>query len=154
MTCLSKTIALTFAASVALAVPSSAQEKTFQDIFKEECSACHLAYPAYFLPKRSWKAIMATLPDHFGEDASLDEESRKKIEVYLETSAADRPGRNPRWLKKIPANVIPMRISELSWFKHEHGKRTEKYIAANPSIGSIANCQACHKGAERGYFDD
>ena len=35
---------------------------------KNECSACHFAYPASMLPEASWKKIMESLENHFGED--------------------------------------------------------------------------------------
>jgi diheme cytochrome c len=119
-----------------------------------ECSACHMAYQSGFLPIRSWKAIMADLPNHFGEDASLDEVARADIEAYLVATAADRKGRNPRWLQKIPPDVAPLRISELPWFRNEHGSRRLARAKNDPNIGSISNCVACHKGAEHGNFDD
>lgn len=124
------------------------------ETFLNECSACHMAYQAGFLPKRSWAAIMGDLPNHFGEDASLDEESRREIEAYLNANAADRNGRNPRWLRAIPANAAPLRISELPWFRREHGARRIARAKSDPRIGSISNCAACHRGAERGYYDD
>ena len=40
---------------------------------KEECSACHFAFPAAMLPSASWTRLMSSLESHFGEDASLDE---------------------------------------------------------------------------------
>lgn len=124
------------------------------ETFLSECSDCHMAYQAGFLPKRSWSAILATLPDHFGEDASLDAASRKDIEAYLRANAADRDGRNPRWLRAIPADAVPLRISELPWFRREHGARRVARAKSDPEIGSISNCQACHRGAERGFYDD
>ena len=135
------------------ATASQAQDSA-EALFKAECSACHMAYPAGFLPIRSWQAIMADLPNHFGEDASLTEDDRATIEAYLVANAADRNGRMPRWLKSLPDDAVPMRISELSWFTHEHGNRVANRIKTDPTIGSVANCVACHKGAERGYFDD
>ncbi len=128
--------------------------KTPENLTKQECSDCHMAYQAGFLPIRSWQAIMADLPNHFGEDASLDAATVKEIEQYLIKNAADRKGKNPRWLKAIPKDVTPMRISQFPWFRHEHGKRVNNWIKANPSVGSVSNCPACHKGADRGYFDD
>jgi hypothetical protein len=121
--------------------------------FRAECAACHIAFPANFLPKRSWSAIMADLPNHFGEDASLDAATKTEIEDYLQQNAADARG-TPRWLKSLPATEAPLRISEFPWFQHEHGSRLIARAEADPAIGSISNCVACHKGAERGHFDD
>ena len=40
--------------------------------WKNECSACHMAYPPALLPERSWRKMMLGLERHFGQDASLD----------------------------------------------------------------------------------
>ncbi len=118
--------------------------------FTEECSACHLAYPAFFLPKESWSAIMNTLPDHFGEDASLDDGALKAIEGYLVKHAARS---NRRAFRKYDLETAPpLRITELGWFTHEHDHEVSR--SAKKRAGSMSNCAACHRGAERGYFDD
>ena len=146
---------ITLAALLALALPLPAlSESPAAALTKTECSACHIAYPAGFLPKRSWQAIMGNLSDHFGEDASLAEADRAAIETYLVANAADRNGRNPRWLRAIPQDVIPIRISELSWFTHEHGSRMQARAKGDPTIASMSNCIACHRGADRGIFED
>ncbi len=119
-------------------------------LVKKECGACHLAFPAGFLPAASWKAIMAGLEDHFGDDASLDAEDAKKIEAYLVAHAADA-GR--RWRKRRGGEgKPPLRITKLGWFVSEH--RGEVSARARKRAGTMANCAACHRGAERGYFDD
>lgn len=120
----------------------------------EECSGCHMAYQPGFLPQRSWRLLMANLDDHFGEDASLDATDLQEIETYLVANASDRNGRKPRSLKNIPKDIVPLRISDLPWFTHEHGKRTRKRAMTRPEIGSISNCVACHRDADKGYFDD
>lgn len=118
--------------------------------FTEECSACHLAYPAYFLPKQSWSALMNTLPDHFGEDASLNDDALKAIEGYLVKHAARS---NRRAFRKYDLETAPpLRITELGWFRHEHDHEVSR--AAKKRAGSMSNCAACHRGAEQGYFDD
>jgi len=146
-------ISLSLIAITALPGAGAAQSNG-EALTKQECSACHMAYQSWFLPKRSWTEIMATLPDHFGEDASLPEADRAAIEAYLLSGAADRNGRMPRWLKAVPADVAPLRITELSWYLHEHGSRLQARAKSDPAIGTLSNCVACHKGAERGYFED
>ncbi len=114
---------------------------------KEECSACHMAYPAGFLPERSWRAIMANLTDHFGEDASLGDAARTEITNYLVALA-------PKELRNVSSIAVPLRITELRWFRGEHGSRRVAQAQNDPRIGSISNCAACHRAAERGNFDD
>lgn len=117
----------------------------------EECSACHIAYQPGFLPVRSWTAIMATLGDHFGEDASVDEASRAEIEAYLVGNAADAGG-SSRTLRGVDADATPLRISELPWFVREHEGEVSRTMMEKAK--SMSNCAACHTGAERGMFDD
>lgn len=109
----------------------------------EECSACHMAYPAGFLPPQSWTAMMTTLDDHFGENAGLDEETRTEIEAYLVANAGRDLSRS---------NAVPLKISELPWFRHEHEEEVSKRQFEEAK--SWANCNACHKGAEKGIFED
>ncbi|MDQ7080138.1 MAG: diheme cytochrome c [Paracoccaceae bacterium] len=149
------TTILSLAAAGAMTMqPTQAASKSPGTMFAEECSACHMAFDPGFLPKRSWRAIMGNLSNHFGEDASLDDQTRNAIERYLLSNAADANGRNPYWLRRIPASQIPMRITELPWFTNEHGARARAWAKSNPKIGSISNCQGCHRGAARGVFDD
>jgi len=60
-------------------------------LFVEECGACHTLYPPHLLPKRSWVKLMEpkALQNHFGDDASLDEESRVEIEKFLVANSAE-----------------------------------------------------------------
>ncbi|MEZ5653343.1 MAG: diheme cytochrome c [Burkholderiaceae bacterium] len=111
---------------------------------REECGACHVAYPARLLPVRSWRRIMAGLDNHYGADASLDADQVARITEYLSIHArGDRRGDPP------PED----RITRSSWFVHEHDE-----IAAatwrDPSVRSAANCAACHTDAARGVFDE
>ncbi len=145
-------LALSATGLLALTLASSANADggrivaTTDPVAKAECSACHIAYPAGLMTTQSWKAIMADLPNHFGEDASLDEATRKHIEDYLVANS-------PRG-REVPADQVVLRISEQPWFRGEHGSRLAARAASNPKIGSISNCSACHRGAENGYFDD
>ena len=116
-------------------------------VTKEECSACHMAYAPGFLPKRSWRAIMSNLTDHFGEDASLGDAARQEITTYM-------VGLAPREIRGVSSIAVPLRITELPWYRHEHGTRLANRAANNPNIGTLSNCTACHRGAERGFFDD
>ena len=118
---------------------------------KKECGACHMAFQPAFLPARSWARIMDNLADHFGEDASLDEETARHIRDYLTKNAADT-----RWRSKMMRGVrkdwTPLRITELPYWKREHDH--EVSARAWKRAGSKANCVACHRYAEKGYYDD
>lgn len=121
---------------------------------KTECSACHMAFQPGFLPQRSWVYIMGNLGDHYGEDASLSAAEAQEIQTYLVANAMDTTRRGARFMRGIAEAEIPLRISEFSWFTHEHEARRMNQAKTDPRIGSISNCTACHRGAERGIFDD
>ncbi len=124
--------------------------------YKDECSACHFAYPPGFLPERSWVKIMGSLEDHFGDDARLDEPTRTSIENYLRGHAANHaPNRFSRsFMRSIGPNNTPMRISETPYFMHKHRELPARLVANNPKVRSFSNCASCHTGAERGSFNE
>lgn len=138
---------LLFAAGPVLAdeyIPPVAHEATLA-----ECSTCHMAFPPSLLPARSWVSLMASLDDHFGENAELDETLRTEIENYLVDHAADAGGRS---FRGAPADETPLRITELRWFEREHARKVSSSMRER--AGSMSNCTACHRGAERGSFED
>lgn len=113
--------------------------------WKAECSSCHLAYLPGFLPASSWQAIMKGLDKHFGVDASLDDAAIKQILPFLEANAAPEP-------RKTSTEPV-LRITETSWFKHEHDE-ISALTWQNPNIKNASNCAACHTQAEQGNFDE
>lgn len=118
---------------------------TDEQAWREECSACHIAYPARFLPAASWKEIMRTLDDHFGADASIDTTTAEKISRYL-ASAARSPSRTQ-------ASAPILRITETRRFVHEHDEvSTQQW--RSPKVKSAANCAACHHDADTGRFSE
>jgi hypothetical protein len=147
-------VVLSLAAMVALPATLAGAADPGRETTAKECSACHMIYLPGLLPQRSWRAIMADLPNHFGGDASLDEATRLEIEAYLVANAADAGGRRPGLLRGVGRNEVPLRITDMPWFQSEHGTRARNVAANSPDIKSISNCTGCHRGAERGNFDD
>lgn len=112
-----------------------------------ECGACHVAYPARYLPAESWRAIMAGLDKHFGSNASLDEADNKEITAFLVQNADTRK-------KSHEASGKPLlRITETRWFKSEHREVAARHWK-DPKVKSRANCGACHTKAESGDFSE
>ncbi|HHS83165.1 MAG TPA: hypothetical protein ENJ68_06560, partial [Devosia sp.] len=109
-----------------------------QALFKSECSDCHYAYPANFLPSASWQAILSNLSDHFGEDASLDPDVASAIEGFLVTHSS-----NPA---RIDVNNPPLRITELSWFRRQHSEGEVGYMKRTRNVKTMSDCLACHVG--------
>lgn len=121
----------------------------------KECSACHMAYQPQLLPERSWKALMGDLSNHFGEDASLAPDVQADIEAFLVANAADAPAnrRIRGLLKGLKDSDVPLRVTEMPWWKRSHGEVNPQQFT-KPDIKSAANCAACHRGADKGYFAD
>ena len=136
-----------------LAAPALAEEDYIPPVDHpmtlEACSECHMAFPPRLLPARSWTAIMTSLDDHFGEVATLDEATRAEVEAYLTGAAGDAGGRS---FRAAPTDQTPLRITELGWFVNEHGREVSQKM--RDKAGSMANCTACHQGADRGRFED
>jgi hypothetical protein len=138
--------------SLSLEAGAASWEITSEAV-KRECGACHMAFQPQFLPKRSWEVIMANLGDHFGEDASLtDPAVVLEITAYLVEHAGDAGAKPTSWVRKLPADSIPLRITELPRWVAEHNHEVSD--RAWKKAGSKANCLACHRGADKGYYDD
>jgi mono/diheme cytochrome c family protein len=147
----------TLGAGAAFAADTGAPPKaaaTPHERYVAECSSCHMAYPASFLPARSWKKLMGDLGNHFGDNAELSDATRQQITDYLLANAGDRSGdrRGARFAGSAPANETPLRITALPYFKREHREIPQRYIRDNPKVGSLSNCAACHTKAEQGSF--
>ena len=141
---------------------ASAAERPYtvaDEVTRKECGDCHMVFPPSRLTGNAWKKIMATLGDHFGEDASLDAATAKHIEAYLVSKSLDAKGgirtemRLKAWAKK--GVVDPLRITETpEWTRHHTQKANYRKMAEDVGYKRGANCIKCHKGAERGVYED
>jgi hypothetical protein len=113
--------------------------------YQQECTGCHIAFPAGLLPSESWQRLMSGLPRHFGTDASLEAASAKEISNWLAANA----GRSRREREAPPED----RITRSAWFVREHGE-VSATVWKRPSVKSPANCSACHQKAETGDFNE
>lgn len=146
---------------LSLLIVTSIQAKSLvpgdaRSLYKEECSGCHIAYPAWLLPARSWNRIMTNLNNHFGDNASLDAESRNILNQYLQKNSVDNSNKHHanRIKRSIKPGSIPTRITELRYFKREHRVIPSRLVKANPRVKSLSNCESCHQGVEQGSFNE
>ncbi len=114
-------------------------------LYKTECAACHIAYPAGMLPAASWQAIMTGLSKHYGVDASLDPTATQHISTWLVAHA----GTGRRFSDAPPDN----RISKSRWFVRQHDE-VNASVFKRASVGSASNCGACHGHAADGDFNE
>ena len=124
--------------------------------YKAECGSCHTAYPAGLLPVRSWDKLMANLDNHFGDNAELMPDQHKVVRQYLVENAADAAGyrTSAKILRTIVPDEAPLRITKTRYFVAKHDEVPTRLVEKNPDVGSFSNCSACHKDAEKGYFNE
>lgn len=124
------------------------------NLYANECGSCHFAYQPGLLPAQSWMRIMATLDNHFGENAELEDKELSSISSYLQQNSAGRIRQGlPDRISAAQGNDdVPLRISESRFFLHEHDEIPRKMVVGNEQVRSFSNCDACHKRAEQGSF--
>jgi hypothetical protein len=123
-------------------------------VYRDECSSCHFLYFPGLLPSGSWEKIMDDTHNHFGEDLFLEEETIEEIKGYLLAYSAEKS--KSKRSRKIVRNLgdnTPLRITEIPLIKREHRGIRAK-VLKRESVGSLSNCDACHKTAAQGDFDE
>ncbi|WPE18516.1 diheme cytochrome c [Candidatus Thioglobus autotrophicus] len=128
------------------------------DLYQEECGACHFTYQPGLLPARSWDRLMSNkeLTDHFGEDIAFDDQaSVNSLTSYLIKNAADNSSykRSRKIMRSLGSIDTPLRITDTPYIIRKHREIPDKLITQK-EVGSIANCSACHQNADTGSFDD
>ncbi|MRI58596.1 MAG: hypothetical protein C6H99_03705 [Epsilonproteobacteria bacterium] len=122
--------------------------------FFEECGSCHTLYPPFLLPARSWQKMMANLEDHFGDDASLDEPTRKSIENFLTQRSAEFSTKEAAvYILSSLKSATPLAITETPYWKAKHAQ-IDDTIFTSKKVRSKANCKACHTHIEKGLIED
>lgn len=124
--------------------------------YSEECGACHFVYQPGLLPAAAWQEIMGSLAEHYGDDASLDDETAKVLAAYLQENAADKASRSrSRAFSMMPRiGNGPPRISQAAYFVREHDEIPDRLVKDNPEVGSFSACSACHTKAEAGIYNE
>jgi cytochrome b len=132
----------------ALGVPAGPLDLTYA----QECGGCHMAYPPSLAPGSRWIAIMDGLPNHFGEDASLEPGLAGRIRAYLTMNAAENwdtraahelQGSNPQ---------DPLRLTATPFWIRMHEKIPES-VFKSKAVGAKGACEKCHSDAPTGRFD-
>lgn len=150
-------------ALVAVTAAVTAQAATYarRDVYRstnetydKECGACHFPYQAGWLPERSWRAIMSTLAQHFGENAELKVGQRQAVLDYLVANSAEKASslRSHEILEVIRPNETPTSITKVLYVGGIHGGFLDPAFKGKPQVKTLANCITCHPKAERGWF--
>jgi hypothetical protein len=125
-------------------------------LYRTECGDCHLAFPPTLLPAGSWRAVMAGLEDHFGDNAELDPTTAREITGFLVQQAAG-PGSGEygeRSWRATRDRTPPLRITETDYFRGQHHEIPQSMITANQEIKSFSRCESCHGRADQAIFDE
>jgi hypothetical protein len=125
---------------------------TLDAAYAEQCGSCHSPFNPSLAPAAVWRAILADLPHHFGQDASLgDPALQKHILDYLVANSAEHWDTLPahRFMQRDPAN--PRRITATPYWKHEHAGIADA-VFAEKKVNGRSSCDACHSDAESGRF--
>jgi hypothetical protein len=122
--------------------------------YKETCGECHFAYQPELLPSASWLKILNQLADHFGEEIEVDPETLQKVSAYLKTNGAQNSSAkiSVKIMRSLGSRV-PTRITDIPIFRKKH-RELNPAVFKRESIGTLANCSACHLTAEQGIYDD
>ena len=136
-------LAVAWLATLPLHSARAAGSASDQAAWQSECGSCHVAYPSRLLRPADWTLILGSLDRHYGVDASLDPSSlagiRRVAGVTGTTAAPVTPAALPR-------------ITTSEWFRAEH-REVSAAMWRSASVGSAANCDACHAAAGRGNFE-
>lgn len=123
--------------------------------YKEQCGACHLAYQPDFLPAGSWSKVLAGLEEHGGTGVELEEGDRKSIGRYLEANCAERSRcRQADLILQSLNGRTPLKITEVPYIRDRHRESglLPPGVFERKSVGSRANCVACHTRAAEGIY--
>jgi hypothetical protein len=131
--------------------------------YSQECGSCHLAYQPGLLPAQAWTRIMdpAALGNHYGDDASLTDALRTEIGAYLTANAADQSEQTRARAFAVASGTIDSnqgdvlpRVTETRYFVRKHDEIPARLVAGNPEVGSFSQCNACHRGAAKGVYNE
>ena len=115
--------------------------------FQAECGSCHLAFPPQLMAADDWRRVMSTLDKHYGDNASLDQKTRRTIEDFLVRNAA----RGNKTGSAGTATRNPPRLTSTAWFKRKHHE-VSRADWTHAKVMTPSNCAACHTKAAEGSY--
>jgi mono/diheme cytochrome c family protein len=113
--------------------------------YKQECAACHVAFPPGMLPAESWRRLLSNLPHHYGTDASLDAATVNELATWLSANAGT--------YRRVREAPLEDRITRSAWFIRKHDE-VPAAVWKRPAVKSATNCAACHTQADQGDFNE
>jgi len=130
-----------------LGVPAYPLNKTYA----AECSECHIAYHPSLLSTVDWQNLMATLPNHFGEDASLDPATVSELTDWLTANASETADTKPAHVLSLTNPAKPFALTETKFWIATH-QAVPAATFSRPPIFAKSNCAACHQDTATGRY--
>jgi len=122
------------------------------DTYANECSDCHFLYHPSLNTKRQWSAMLSSLENHYGEDASLSPESLEHLIKFFNDN--NQSHFDTRISVEIGQSESSSgRITDRKFWTETHSNLDDS-LFKTPPVYSPANCDACHLDAESGLFRD
>ena len=97
---------------------------------------------------------MGNLENHFGDDASIPEESNQNILAFLLENSAETSTTKASWkfLSSIGDKDI-IALTKTKFWEKKH-RDIPKELFEHKEIKSKANCKACHSDVEKGLIEN
>jgi len=125
-------------------------------LYINECGACHFPYQPGLLPNNSWKKMMSNLENHFGVDATLLDEDFDKISKYLDENSAEKAlnfKRSKKIVRSMKNDGTIIAISKTPYFIRKHDEIPKRLIEQK-EVKGLFNCKACHTTAQKGIYSE
>ena len=120
--------------------------------YASNCADCHHAHHPSLRLAADWERIIAGLEDHFGEDATVGAKTEAEILAFLKANDASRFDTEAA-VRMGSVQTKDLRITSGEYWQMRHAGIPEA-VFRSPAVGSKANCNACHRDADTGRFDD
>jgi hypothetical protein len=123
-------------------------------VYEKECGSCHFPYQPGWLPERSWRRLLSTLNNHFGDNAEISAGSRDAVTTYLTSRAADHSSnaRSREIMSNIKPGETPLSLTKVLYVGGIHGGFLDPTFKGKPEAKTLAQCPLCHQKANRGWF--
>lgn len=122
-------------------------------LYNKECASCHFGYQAGLLPSASWRFVMSNLSNHYGTDASIEDDERAKIEAFLLQNASETSNykRSVKITNSLRAGVLYTSLTQIPYLQKKH-RKIDKNLVSQKEVRSLARCAACHREAKNGEY--
>ncbi|KIM11376.1 MAG: hypothetical protein KU37_07035 [Sulfuricurvum sp. PC08-66] len=109
----------------------------------QNCVECHIYYPPTMLPRDEWRAMMTNLEEHYGDDASVEEDSQAAMLAEYEAMTIDRV--------RFKEGRFNTSVTTTDYWKKEHKAFDEAYFKRHDL--KKTQCQKCHIHIEENSYN-